>query len=199
MSDFDARIEAERHRSAHPPGPDEPAPTGRREDWMHAIARIEVLLAATAEEFERRGVAALPVVALPPRKGLLRAIPQRAAVIDRRRPVLDLFSLDRQGRPFLESGALRAEEIWLRVSHPGRAHALRAALLRADLTPDTLILCQGPAITLDPDEATRTGRAGDRFGVAADGALLVYPAPGTGGGAPVPLVAALAAAVDGGR
>ncbi|MET7301543.1 hypothetical protein [Embleya sp. NPDC005575] len=194
MSDFDAHIEAERKRLADPAAAAGATPAaGRPADWARIIERIELLLAATAAEFDRRGIATLPVFGYPPARGLSRFIRRRPGVVDRRRPVLDLFSLDRAGRPFLERGAVQAQEVWLRNSHPGRANALRAAVLRAGLTPDTRVLRAGPPILLDPDEAARTDRAGDCFGVAADGTLLVYPPAADT--APIPLVEALTTAV----
>ncbi|MFI1382265.1 hypothetical protein [Embleya sp. NPDC020886] len=198
MSDFDARIEAERRRPADPAAGADPGagatPAGRRPaDWARIIERVEVLLVATAAELHGREVAMLPVFGRPATRGPARLLRRRPTVVDRRRPVLDLFSLDGSGRPFLERGAVPAEEIWLRTSHPGRAHALRAAVLRAGLTPDTLILRAGPPIVFDADEAARTDRAGGCFGVAADGTLLVHPPPADA--APIPLVDVLATAV----
>ncbi|WP_406299803.1 hypothetical protein OG948_32005 [Embleya sp. NBC_00888] len=191
MSDFDAVIEAERQRSAATAAGG--AAAGRPEDWLRTVARIELLLAATAAELANRNAVALPVVAFPPRRGPARLTRRpTAVVVDRRRPVLDLFSLDARGGPFLERGALAAEEVWLRVSHAGRAKALRAALLGAGLTPQTVILREGPPIVLDADRAAREGRAGGCFGVADDGTLVVYPPADA---APVPLVEALTAAV----
>ncbi|MFJ8740404.1 hypothetical protein ACIRL2_13605 [Embleya sp. NPDC127516] len=193
MSDFDAVIEAERQRSADPATAAGRAAAGRREDWVRTLARIERLLTATATELANRGAVALPVVGFPPRRGPARLTRRpTAAVVDRRRPVLDLFSLDARGGPFLERGALATEEVWLRVSHPGRAEALRAALLGAGLTAETVILREGPPIVLDADRAAREGRAGGCFGVADDGTLVVYPPADA---APVPLVEALTAAV----
>ncbi|MFI6585850.1 hypothetical protein [Embleya sp. NPDC050493] len=194
MSDFDARIDAERRRPADPAaGAGTGPPASRPADWARIIERIEILLAATAAELDSRGVPGLPVFGYPPARGPARLLRRRPTVVDRRRPVLDLFSLDPAGRPFLERGAVPAREVWLRNSHPGRAHALRAAVLRAGLTPDSPTLVAGPPIVLDPDEAARTGRAGGCFGVAADGTLLVFPPPADA--APIPLVEVLTTAV----
>ncbi|MFE5325694.1 hypothetical protein ACFRCG_04670 [Embleya sp. NPDC056575] len=189
MNDFEARIEAERQRSAGPASGAGPTSAAHR-----PAERVEALLAATAAEFERRGVAALPVLGYPPPGMRSRLTGRRPIVVAHRRPVLDLFSLDHAGRPFLERDPFPARRIWLRTSHPGRARALEAAVLRAGLTPDTLILDEGPPIPLDPEEAAREGRLGGRFAVAADGTLLVYP---TADAPPIPLVEALTAAVTG--
>ncbi|MYS81023.1 hypothetical protein [Embleya scabrispora] len=194
MSDFDARIEAERQRLADPAaGAGVTSAARRPADWARIIERIESLLAATAAEFDSRGIAALPVFGYLPARGLSRLTRRQPGVVDRRRPVLDLFSLDHAGRPFLERGAVQAQEIWLRNSHPGRANALRAAVLRAGLTPDTPILRAGPPILLDPDEAILTDRAGGCFGIAADGTLLVHPPAADN--APIPLIQVLTTAV----
>ncbi|MGW9206804.1 hypothetical protein ACWGR4_07415 [Embleya sp. NPDC055664] len=196
MSDFEARIEAERQRSAGPASGVGPTAAARRPaDWAAVAERVEALLAATAAEFDRRGIAALPVLGYPPPGIRSRLTGRRPIVVAHRRPVRDLFSLDHAGRPFRERDPFPARQIWLRTSHPGRARTLEAAVLRAGLTPDTLILDEGPPIPLDPEEAAREGRLGGRFAVAADGTLLVYPtavhAP------PIPLVEALTAAVTG--
>ncbi|OPC79784.1 hypothetical protein B4N89_01435 [Embleya scabrispora] len=190
MSDFEARIEAERRRSAGS------TPAARRPaDWAAIAERVEALLTATAAEFDRRGIAALPVLGYPPPGVRSRLTGRRPTVVAHRRPVPGLFSLDHAGRPFLERDPFPARQIWLRTSHPGRARTLEAAVLRAGLTPDTLILDEGPPIPLDPDEAARNGRLGGRFDITADGTLLVYPAADA---PPIPLVEALTAAVTGG-
>ncbi|GCD98008.1 hypothetical protein [Embleya hyalina] len=190
MSDFEARIEAERQRSAGPT-----SAARRPADRTSIAERVEALLAATAAEFDRRGIAALPVLGYPPPGMRSRLTGRRPTVVAHRRPVLDLFSLDHAGRPFLEHDPFPARRIWLSTSHPGRARTLEAAVLRAGLTPDTLILGEGPPIPLDPEEAARDGRPGVRFDIAADGSLLVYPAADA---PPIPLVEALTAAVTGG-
>ncbi|WP_406291329.1 hypothetical protein [Embleya sp. NBC_00896] len=197
MSDFDARIGAERQRLAAlgegGVGGGE-APDGVRSvDWTRTIRRVKEALAAAVVAFESEQVAPVAVVTRP-QKRLFGRVP-RLDVVGRHWPVLGLFALDGRGRPFRETDTLRVEDVWLRTGNAGRARALREALRRTGLAAEARMVWQGPPIVLDPVEATSRGRAGGCFGVAGDGALLVYPSDDRRD--PVPLAEALASAVAG--